>query len=137
MLNQQNEEKSILMSESLIGELDLESNQIEALHTTKIIVIEFISNFVNDVIIGQLRSIGFDKETQILTCELNAALDSCFNFFELYRQGYITLHGIKLHKGESVISILKTSNTPYELKKCNLYDVDASEGCTIVLAIKP
>jgi hypothetical protein len=96
-----------------------------------------MSNFVNDVIIGQLRSIGFDKESQILTCELNAALDSCFNFFELYRQGHITLHGIKLHKGENVIPVLKTSNTPYELKKCNLYDVDASEGCTIVLTIKP
>ena len=128
---------SLLMSEDLMGQLDLEDDEKQLLQTrSKIVVIKIKYDTKQDIILGQLNSLGFDKTTKQFNIEVSAKQECCIEFIDAYVKNVVSIHAIEIHRGDNILSLFDESQTPYDCIKCNVYDTTiTNEECTLLLTI--
>lgn len=130
---------SILMSDELkdnIENLNLDSDALELVKKrTKLVVIKTTINDKKDVILGTLKGIGYNKLGKI-SIELNVEQEQALLRVNDFLQNRLKLFGIEIHINDTVIDLLQEVEIPYNLIKCNIYDVVIeTDDCTMVLLI--
>ena len=131
------QDTSLLMSDELLGQLDIEDDEKQLLQTrSNIVVIKVKNDKQNDIILGQLRACGLDNETHIFNLELGVKQASILELFGSYMQKKLSIHAIDVHQGENVLSLFIEQEEPYSCIKCNLFDISIeSEECTLMISL--
>jgi hypothetical protein len=128
---------SLLMSEELMGQLDIEDDEKKILQDRScIVVIKIKMGSKNDMLLGHLCSMGIDVTQKLLNIELGIKQSLGLDFLDAFWSDRATIHGIEIHRGENVVVLFKEQNEPHNCTKCNIYDVSIqNEECTLLLSL--
>lgn len=133
------EQSSLLISDSLKGQLDLEDSAEFDLvkQKTCVVVVKIRIDGQNEALICKLRSVSCDKENKQIVVEVSTEQQNGLQFYAAYLLDKTTIHAIEIHNNNKQYDVLGESETPYECFKCNLYDMSIeSDDCTLLFYVK-
>jgi hypothetical protein len=130
-------ESSLLMSESLMGELDLEDDEKKILQDRScIVVIKTKIDSKNDMLLGHLYSMGVDASQELFNIEIGIKQQLGIDFLDAFWKKQVTVHGIEIHRGDNIVTIFPERDIAYVCIKCNIFDVSIqNEECTLTLCL--
>jgi hypothetical protein len=136
-------ESSLLMSESLMGELDLEDDEKKILQDRScIVVIKTKIDSKNDLLLGHLYSMGIDASLyanasqELFNIEIGIKQQLGIDFLDVFWKKQVTIHGIEIHRGDNIVTLFPERDVAYVCTKCNIFDVSIqNEECTLTLCL--
>jgi hypothetical protein len=134
---QNTNESSLLMSESLMGELDVEDDEKKILQDRScIVVVKTKTSSGNDLLLGHLYSMGVDSTQELLNIEIGVKQSLGIDFLDVFWKKQVSIHGIEIHRGDNIVTIFPERDVAYICTKCNVFDVSIqNEECTLTLCL--